>query len=47
MRPLLTLWEAGMGSLDTNTFVIIFVSALVVMGFAVWLRFRSETKKGR
>ena len=36
-----------MHSLDTHTFVIIFASALVVMGFAVWLRFRSETKKGR
>ena len=36
-----------MGSLDTNTFVIIFASALIVMGIVVWLRFRSEAKKGR
>ena len=36
-----------MTGLDTNTFVIIFASALAVMGIVVWLRFRSETKKGR
>jgi len=36
-----------MSGLDTNTFVIIFAVALIAMGFVVWLRFRSETKKGR
>lgn len=36
-----------MSGLDTHTFVIVFASALVVMGFAVWLRFRSESKKQR
>ena len=36
-----------MNGLDTHTFMIVFASAVVVMGFAVWLRFRSESKKGR
>jgi hypothetical protein len=36
-----------MSGLDTNTFVIIFAVAILAMGIVVWLRFRSETKKGR
>ena len=32
-------------ALDTNTFLVVFASALVVMGLAVWLRFRFESKK--
>jgi preprotein translocase subunit SecF len=36
-----------MSGLDTNTFVIILASALIVMGIVIWLRFRSEINKGR
>jgi len=34
-----------MAALDTNTFVIILVAALVLMVFVIWLKFRSESKK--
>jgi hypothetical protein len=36
-----------MNALDPHTFVIVFASTVVVMGLAVWLRFRSESKKQR
>jgi len=36
-----------MGSLDTTTFVIVFVAALAVMGGFIGLKFYSEKKKGR
>ena len=34
-----------MGPLDTTTFVIVFVAAIVVMGGFIGLKFRSEKKK--
>jgi hypothetical protein len=36
-----------MSALDPHTFVIIFASTVVVMGFVIWLRLRSESKKQR
>jgi len=36
-----------MSGLDTNTFMVVFAVALAVMGCVIWLRFRSEAKKGR
>jgi len=32
-------------ALNTTTFVIILVAAIVLMGLAIWLKFRSENKK--
>ena len=34
-----------MAALDTNTFVIVLVAALVLMGLVIWLKVRSENKK--
>ncbi len=36
-----------MGSLDTTTFVIVFVAAIAVLGGFIGLKFHSEKKKGR
>ena len=32
-------------ALDTTTFLIVLLTAIVVMGLVIWLRFRSENRK--
>jgi hypothetical protein len=32
-------------ALDTNTFLVVLVAAIVLMGVVIWLRFRFENKK--